>query len=128
MSDAKAVLWYGIYSLSMGGGMLTLYLLLNKYFWIAAYAQGYTTKSVLYTVAGLSWIMVSMFDREMMRGIHSDVVYITDPLDRPETLEGNTYKLRWPLILSSAALIIGGIVVASLGYIVWLRVKKFLKK
>jgi uncharacterized membrane protein YidH (DUF202 family) len=25
-------------------------------------------------------------------------------------------------------LIIGGIVVASLGYIVWLRVKKFLKK
>ena len=77
MSDAKAVLWYGIFSLSMGGGMLTLYLLLNKFDWIAAYKQGYLTKSVLYTVAGLSWIMVSMFDREMMRGIHSDVVYLT---------------------------------------------------
>jgi ribonucleoside-diphosphate reductase alpha chain len=27
---------------------------------------------------------------------HGDVVYISDPLDRPETLEGNTYKLQWP--------------------------------
>ena len=27
---------------------------------------------------------------------HGDVVYMTDPLDRPEQLEGNTYKLQWP--------------------------------
>ena len=27
---------------------------------------------------------------------HGDVVYISDPLDRPEMLEGNTYKLQWP--------------------------------
>jgi len=26
----------------------------------------------------------------------ADVVYISDPLDRPETLDGNTYKLKWP--------------------------------
>jgi ribonucleoside-diphosphate reductase alpha chain len=26
----------------------------------------------------------------------SEVVYITDPLDRPEALEGNTYKVKWP--------------------------------
>jgi len=26
----------------------------------------------------------------------ADVVYIAEPLDRPETLEGNTYKLKWP--------------------------------
>ena len=25
-----------------------------------------------------------------------DVVYITEPLDRPQALEGNTYKLKWP--------------------------------
>ncbi|MBK1635783.1 adenosylcobalamin-dependent ribonucleoside-diphosphate reductase [Rhodovulum adriaticum] len=25
-----------------------------------------------------------------------DVVYIADPLDRPQALEGNTYKLKWP--------------------------------
>ena len=25
-----------------------------------------------------------------------DVVYITEPLDRPAALEGNTYKLKWP--------------------------------
>ena len=26
----------------------------------------------------------------------ADVVYISEPLDRPQQLEGNTYKLRWP--------------------------------
>ncbi len=27
---------------------------------------------------------------------HGDVVYISEPLDRPEALEGNTYKIKWP--------------------------------
>ncbi len=27
---------------------------------------------------------------------HGDVIYIAEPLDRPATLEGNTYKLKWP--------------------------------
>jgi len=27
---------------------------------------------------------------------HGDVVYISEPLDRPEALEGNTYKVKWP--------------------------------
>ena len=26
----------------------------------------------------------------------ADVVYISEPLDRPQALEGNTYKLKWP--------------------------------
>ena len=26
----------------------------------------------------------------------ADVVYIAEPLDRPQALEGNTYKLKWP--------------------------------
>src|SRR3546814_13122034 len=26
----------------------------------------------------------------------ADVVYMTEPLDRPESLSGRTYKLRWP--------------------------------
>jgi len=26
----------------------------------------------------------------------ADVVYISEPLDRPQELEGNTYKLKWP--------------------------------
>ena len=25
-----------------------------------------------------------------------EVIYISEPLDRPQTLEGNTYKLKWP--------------------------------
>ncbi len=28
--------------------------------------------------------------------VEADVVYITDPLDRPQALEGNTYKVKWP--------------------------------
>ncbi len=27
----------------------------------------------------------------------ADVVYISDPLDRPQELEGTTYKLKWPM-------------------------------
>ena len=27
---------------------------------------------------------------------HGDVIYIQEPLDRPQALEGNTYKLKWP--------------------------------
>ena len=27
---------------------------------------------------------------------HGDVVYISEPLDRPQALEGATYKLKWP--------------------------------
>ena len=27
---------------------------------------------------------------------HGDVVYISEPLDRPQALEGSTYKLKWP--------------------------------
>ena len=26
----------------------------------------------------------------------ADVIYMSEPLDRPQTLEGNTYKLKWP--------------------------------
>jgi len=26
----------------------------------------------------------------------ADIVYLSDPLDRPESLEGHTYKLQWP--------------------------------
>jgi len=27
---------------------------------------------------------------------HGEVVYIAEPLDRPQNLEGNTYKVKWP--------------------------------
>ncbi|QMU58230.1 MAG: adenosylcobalamin-dependent ribonucleoside-diphosphate reductase [Boseongicola sp.] len=27
---------------------------------------------------------------------HGDVIYISEPLDRPQSLEGSTYKLKWP--------------------------------
>ena len=31
-----------------------------------------------------------------MRGEGAEVVYLSDPLDRPSALEGATYKLKWP--------------------------------
>ncbi len=35
-------------------------------------------------------------DKKPEPKVEADVVYITDPLDRPQALEGNTYKVKWP--------------------------------
>ncbi len=44
---------------------------------------------------------------------HGDVIYISEPLDRPQELEGNTYKLKWPdsehaIYITVNDIIIGG--------------------
>ncbi|ETX12805.1 ribonucleotide reductase [Roseivivax halodurans JCM 10272] len=44
---------------------------------------------------------------------HGDVVYMSEPLDRPQALEGATYKLRWPdsehaIYLTINDIIVGG--------------------
>ncbi|WP_425038343.1 adenosylcobalamin-dependent ribonucleoside-diphosphate reductase [Primorskyibacter sp. S187A] len=44
---------------------------------------------------------------------HGDVIYMSEPLDRPETLEGNTYKVKWPdsehaLYITINDIIVGG--------------------
>ena len=44
---------------------------------------------------------------------HGDVIYMTEPLDRPEELEGSTYKIKWPdsehaLYITVNDLIVGG--------------------
>ncbi|MEO0938211.1 MAG: adenosylcobalamin-dependent ribonucleoside-diphosphate reductase [Pseudomonadota bacterium] len=43
----------------------------------------------------------------------ADVIYMSEPLDRPQTLEGNTYKVKWPdsehaLYITINDLVIGG--------------------
>ena len=35
-------------------------------------------------------------DDNMPATPHGDVIYIAEPLDRPQALEGSTYKLKWP--------------------------------
>jgi len=35
-------------------------------------------------------------DKEPTRDVDGDVIYISEPLDRPQSLEGHTYKLKWP--------------------------------
>ena len=44
---------------------------------------------------------------------HSDVVYIAEPLDRPQALEGNTYKLKWPMSEHAIYITINDIIVAG---------------
>ena len=39
--------------------------------------------------------VIANTDAEPMRP-HGDVVYMSEPLDRPQSLEGATYKLKWP--------------------------------
>ena len=44
---------------------------------------------------------------------HGDVIHLQDPLDRPQALEGNTYKLKWPdsehaIYLTVNDIVVGG--------------------
>ncbi|MCE8469444.1 ribonucleoside-diphosphate reductase, adenosylcobalamin-dependent, partial [Rhodovulum sulfidophilum] len=43
----------------------------------------------------------------------ADVVYLSDPLDRPHELEGNTYKLKWPDSEHAIYITINDIVIAG---------------
>jgi len=42
-----------------------------------------------------------------------DVIYMSEPLDRPQTLEGNTYKLKWPDSEHAIYLTINDIIVSG---------------
>ncbi len=44
---------------------------------------------------------------------HGDVIYMSEPLDRPQALEGNTYKLKWPDSEHAIYLTINDIVVGG---------------
>jgi ribonucleoside-diphosphate reductase alpha chain len=44
---------------------------------------------------------------------HGDVIYMSEPLDRPQALEGNTYKLKWPDSEHAIYLTINDIVVSG---------------
>jgi ribonucleoside-diphosphate reductase alpha chain len=39
--------------------------------------------------------VITTSDEEPQRP-HGDVIYMSEPLDRPNELEGNTYKVKWP--------------------------------
>ncbi|WP_288928057.1 adenosylcobalamin-dependent ribonucleoside-diphosphate reductase [uncultured Maritimibacter sp.] len=44
---------------------------------------------------------------------HGDVVYISEPLDRPQELDGSTYKLKWPDSQHAIYITINDLVVAG---------------
>ncbi|MCJ7871146.1 adenosylcobalamin-dependent ribonucleoside-diphosphate reductase [Phaeobacter sp. J2-8] len=67
---------------------------------------------ILGTGGGQSPELVTRADAEPLQP-HGDVVYMSEPLDRPQTLEGNTYKLKWPdsehaIYLTINDIIVGG--------------------
>ncbi len=52
-------------------------------------------------------------DGEEPQEPHGDVIYMSEPLDRPEGLEGSTYKIKWPdsehaLYITVNDLVVGG--------------------
>ena len=56
--------------------------------------------------------VVATGDAEPMQP-HGDVIYMSEPLDRPSALEGNTYKVKWPdsehaLYITINDVVIGG--------------------
>jgi ribonucleoside-diphosphate reductase alpha chain len=56
---------------------------------------------------------VVSYDGEEPQEPHGDVIYMSEPLDRPEELEGATYKIKWPdsehaLYITINDLVVGG--------------------
>ncbi|WP_299415904.1 adenosylcobalamin-dependent ribonucleoside-diphosphate reductase [uncultured Sulfitobacter sp.] len=52
-------------------------------------------------------------DGEEPQAPHGDVIYMSEPLDRPQELEGSTYKIKWPdsehaLYITVNDLVVGG--------------------
>ena len=76
-TDAEAVFWYGIYSLSMGFGTMFLYQLLDSTDWVALYASGFESRWFFYIPAAISWLMVSLFDSDFMRIIFKDMIALS---------------------------------------------------
>ena len=70
---AEAVFFYGVYTLSMGGGFALLWVLLNKQSWVYLYKDGFLSRITFYLAAGMAWLMVSYFDGEYMRSIYTDI-------------------------------------------------------
>ena len=47
-------------------------------------------------VTGSVLTVSEAFEEAPQVDLGADVIYIAEPLDRPEALEGNTYKVKWP--------------------------------
>ncbi len=56
--------------------------------------------------------VVAVEDTEPQRP-HGDVIYMAEPLDRPQALEGQTYKLKWPDSEHAIYLTINDIIVSG---------------
>jgi len=60
------------------------------------YRPNDVTGSVLSVADGTSAPEIITTDPAEPQTPHGDVIYMSEPLDRPNALEGNTYKLKWP--------------------------------
>ena len=74
-TDAEAVFYYGVYSLSFGVAATILYVLFNDNLeMFARYSDGIKAHIAAYIPAGVAWMMLSFFDGQFMRTVFGDIV------------------------------------------------------
>ena len=89
-----------------------------KQVYMAAWDQGckgcttYRPNAVTGSVLSVSEAHKPVEAPDQVRG-GGDVVYISEPLDRPQTLEGQTYKVKWPDSEHALYITINDIIIAG---------------
>ena len=89
-----------------------------KQVYMAAWDQGckgcttYRPNAVTGSVLSVSEAPKPVEAPDQVRG-GGDVVYISEPLDRPQTLEGQTYKVKWPDSEHALYITINDIIIAG---------------
>ncbi len=64
--------------------------------YLAAWDQGCKGCTTYRPNAVTGSVLTASESQEVTPDTGADVVYISEPLDRPQALEGSTYKLKWP--------------------------------
>jgi ribonucleoside-diphosphate reductase alpha chain len=82
-----------------------------KEVYIAAWDQG-CKGCTTYRPNAVTGSVLSVVD-EKPKPVAGEVVYLTEPLDRPQALEGQTYKIKWPGSEHALYITLNDIVVAG---------------
>lgn len=73
----KAVLLYGVISLSSALISILLFILLNNKYYIASSSQYFLSHVATFLPIGMGWVMISIFDGEFMREVFSDLAWLS---------------------------------------------------
>ena len=76
-NDGEAVRWYGMYSMFMGVGSIFFYMFMNGEAYVAGNFNWYLYQMEFFIPVFISWLMVSFFDGEFMRGVFETVTTLS---------------------------------------------------